>query len=719
MPEPSSHHPFIDADQPLLTGNAIAGDKLDRKEFARSVAATLNRVSESSGFVLSVEGSWGSGKTSTLAMVEEILREDTKRTPVIVRFNPWLIGDRDALLRQFLAKIAVSVQLTDHVKNAQKVAKELKAYSKAFDVVKLIPGAEPWASLVKSVISSVGEATGATAEHKERDIESQKSKVEEALKRFPRPIIVFIDDVDRLFPQEVFEMVRIIKAVGDLPNVGYVLAWDHRYIVQALQSALVPQPDTYLDKIVQVRMPLPSLSLTAKESLIDEALSDLHPDALKSHFANDEGRLSKLYFSGLRDMLEQPRDVTRVFNVVGMIEPVLRGEITFSDIVGLATLMVKAPPVFELLRSHPKWFIGRLPMDNALVEKAEDILKEGKESRDSAYARCGRPEAARRLVHFLFPQAAKSEEAFSVGSILDVEGHLAAPTRLLVALQLSISPTDVSLAAARRYLLRPELRKDIVRSLNARNCLEFLGRLGDVAESISGKGIVDLSEVCVSIARLADIPLFAERASKRLAFSFALLPEEVAERAIAALILAVAPDQKNAIAAAIIEDRKSLSVATQICYSSYLPNNRRERWMTAAVEDKDRLVDSLANNVLSTAKEGGLLKTCNAHFILRSVARLTPSVCPPIFEELKRIDPSLDEFALEILHDSSDSSNGRAYALPKELPVLEAYCSLEVLALHATERLADASMDFPARAAWLSVVEKKSFYGKDGSICER
>ena len=59
---------------------------------------------------------------------------------------------------------------------------------------------------------------------------------------------MLIDDIDRLYPQEVFEMVRIIKAVGDLPNVGYVLALDPAYVGKSLASLNVPFADTYLDK---------------------------------------------------------------------------------------------------------------------------------------------------------------------------------------------------------------------------------------------------------------------------------------------------------------------------------------------------------------------------------------------------------------------------------------------------------------------------------------
>ncbi|MBL8299957.1 MAG: hypothetical protein JNN30_16580 [Rhodanobacteraceae bacterium] len=298
-------------DGALKVGDALERDKLDRRGFASSVVAALNKVGRESALVVSVEGDWGSGKTSTLAMIEALLLQK-ETPPVIVHFNPWLVGDRDALLRLFLSKIATAVKLTDHASDGKKVAKELKAYANAFDVIKLIPGAEPFASIIKSVISAMGDATGAVSDYKTPDIESRKQKVEKALREFGRPIIVFIDDIDRLFLNEVFEMVRIVKAVGDLPNVGYVLAWDPKYVQKSLECVSVPQSNTYLDKIVQVRMPLPALSITAKEALLNDAVAQLPPDAREDYFGGDEDRFSMLYFSGLRELLERPRDVIRI-----------------------------------------------------------------------------------------------------------------------------------------------------------------------------------------------------------------------------------------------------------------------------------------------------------------------------------------------------------------------------------------------------------------------
>jgi hypothetical protein len=67
------------------------------------------------------------------------------------------------LLRQFLAGISKEVKLADHAKDGKWVAKELKTYAKAFDVLKLIPGVEPWASMVKTVMESMGNTVAASS----------------------------------------------------------------------------------------------------------------------------------------------------------------------------------------------------------------------------------------------------------------------------------------------------------------------------------------------------------------------------------------------------------------------------------------------------------------------------------------------------------------------------------------------------------------------------
>lgn len=709
----------ISYDRPLSKAEALQQDKLSRAGFAMTAVKALRYVTGQSGFVLSIEGDWGSGKTSVLALMEALLADRAvfPKEPIVVHFNPWLVGDRDALLRQFLSAIAVKLELTCNAGVGKRIAKELKAYGKVFDVLKLIPGAEPWVSIVKSagdVFGAVGGATEAISDYKTPDLETHRTKVADALRDFDRPIVVFIDDIDRLFPAEVFEMVRIVKAVGDLPNVGYVLAWDSAYVCDALKAAKVPKAEAYLDKIVQVRLPLPKLSISAKGRLVEDALSALDPEAFRWHFKGDKERLSSLYFSGLRELLEQPRDFMRVFNTVGLLEPGLRGEISLADVVGLAALKVKAPEVFSLLGKRPQIFVGCLPGDASLLTKSVDLIKEGSAAREAALNACPAPDAARRVLRFLFPLVADDGNHYAISRVSATEGHVAAPVRLLVALQHSISPLDVSLVSARRYLVDPETRATAAAALTADNCMDFLSALADVARTTGGQGIVDVPELCLSIARLIECEPFALASEQGFLSSY---PARTCEATVAAILEATGVKDEQAVWSTIVRDPLALSLAVDVV------EERRNEALNERKEANDDLaghavlddIHALADNVLQGARDGRLFRSPQAGYLLWRLADWTPDRCQELMSTIRATDPHLDQFVLVFMSHSRDSTKGKTFSLPDDATRLEAFIPLVDLREHGLARLADSSMEMQLKAAWRAVVEGKKLYAVDGS----
>jgi hypothetical protein len=708
----------IGFDQPLNESSALEDDKFGRGGFAKAAVLALNNVTATSGFTLTIEGAWGSGKTSMLSMIQAWLKKQSP-APIIVHFNPWLIGDREALLRQFFSKLSAAVELADHAANGKKVAEAIKAYSKTFDVVKLIPGAEPWASIVQAVFKKVGLATASIADYKKRDIEGQKKNLEAALRGFPKPIIVFIDDVDRLYPLEVLEMVRIVKSVGDLPNIGYVIAWDQKYVISALDSAKVPKAEQYLDKVIQVRMPLPVLSFEYRRLLLNEALHALPNEASDAPFPDSEDRIASLYYAGLREILDLPRDYSRVFNVVRLIEPTLRGEVVLSDIIGFAALIVKAPTVHELMRIEPRWFVGTLPGDHEIAKDSEEWIKGGNDVRIEAFKSCRNPNAVKKLVHHLFPKIAIANEevAFDVASQID--GHLADPSRFLVALQLQPGGADVSLVMAKKYLIHPKQRIEIASTLTENNCMEFLEALGDITEANGAMGIQDVEQLCLDISRLIDTEPFPTRERNLMGF-FRISAESVGLRALKLIVkAAVTPEQAMSIADSLVKDPKSLSIATELYARSFLLSKQGEDNLYCTPAVQEELNSTFVANVISAAEDGALFSICTLGQLLRRMADISAETCPRIYAVAKRTDTWLDKFLEPILTQGFDSVNGRYFANPSQSEYLKAYAALPELQQQAKERLSDTNLSFPARAVWIAIAENRESYAKDGTPTSR
>jgi hypothetical protein len=703
--------PPINPDQPLQASNAISHDKLQRRGFAAAAVAALQRVSCTTGFVLSIEGTWGSGKTSTLSMMEQLICTDDDEGSVIVHFNPWLIGERNSLLRQFLSTVAAAIELKDPVENAKKVSKELLNYASVLDFVKWVPGAEPWASIVKGVLKSAGKAAGGVADQKERDIEGQKNKLEKALAEFDRKIYVFIDDVDRLVPSEVFEMVRIIKAIGHLPSVGYVVAWDPEYVQDALKAAAIPGAANYIDKIVQIRLPIPAISTNARLQLLNDGIASLPAEATADRFPHQTNRLESLYFHGLRELLEQPRDFTRVMNTLSVIDPGLRGEIVFADLLGLACLIVRAPRVYDAVRKRPELFTkthSEYPMDAGKAAQEQH-----REKMEQLFATTSNPDAIRSLVYFLFPVAAKAGGGFAFGNSIDVEGHLAAPSRLNIAMSMAIGATDVSLMEARQFILQADKRAEIESKLTPENCLGFLEMLGDLATTLSKGEVTDLEGLCCAIARLVDKKPTSTSAYRHRFFT--IPAERLAIAAIEHLVASGAGLTASKAAFAVASAPEALTVAADVIYSG-LSTNQEEGAIVCDARKQKMAASNLVRNTITSIRNGTFWTICDPSRVLWTImGAAPPQLAKKVFSEVKRSDPSLDEFALHFLKHSFSSNGGQSYALP-EGPEVSNLVNVKKLTAHAKRRLAEKTVGYPVRAAWRSIVEKKALYGADGSV---
>lgn len=701
-------------DAPLAVGSAITMDKLGRRSFVRQAVEALVTVSHSSSVSISIEGAWGSGKTSILSMMEEALREEAPST-IVVHFNPWLVGDREALLRQFLSSLEAAIGKSDHSAKAKTVSKEIKSYLKVFDVVKLVPGAEPWASLIKSVLESAGEAAGDIGNLKSVDIETQRDKLKVALQKFGRRVVVFIDDIDRLYPAEVFEVVRIVKAVGDLPHVCYVLALDPSYASRALASLNVPLARAYLDKIIQVRLTVPNLSISARGRLLQEAIDGLPEECKQQHFPDEQDRLHTLWFFGLRALLDQPRDYVRVFNVVRTLEPQLRGELIFADIVAFAALTVKASSLVTLLRKFPEYFVGQQMFDGGNIDGAEKLVKKGRRARRKAYDLSSFPPVVRKLVQLIFPKVGMDENGFHLDDSSLPNGRLGSPERLAIVLHQGATETDVSLALVRRFIRDSSTRAAVDKELSAKNCGEFLAHIGDVSKYMPLMATEELRQLIIDTARLIETRVFVD-AHRDRSEAFTRWPEKGAHQTIEELVQQQEEEVTRELALAVVTDRCALSVAALILEESYLDKKRDEPAKFRLSKDqRDVGVGAFVTNVTAEARSGELFERASPGRILRVVARLASNQASDILGIFQSRTASLDLCVAALTRSGWESKGGWYHSLHDEDSVMGAYAPMKSWEEWGRQRLADVGLGFPQRAAWMAMVEKKAFY-EDGSL---
>jgi predicted KAP-like P-loop ATPase len=84
---------------------AISEDLFGLREIAKALAEVVRSRVSADGYAIGIEGIWGSGKTTLLNFVAEILGSEPCAHHKVIRFEPWLVGNKASLLRAFFEEL--------------------------------------------------------------------------------------------------------------------------------------------------------------------------------------------------------------------------------------------------------------------------------------------------------------------------------------------------------------------------------------------------------------------------------------------------------------------------------------------------------------------------------------------------------------------------------------------------------------------------------------
>ncbi len=74
----------------------------------------------------------------------------------------------------------------------------------------------------------------------DRSAKKVRDQITKELRALAEPIVVVIDDIDRLTTPEIREIFKLVRLTASFPNIVYVLAFDRARVEQALTEDGVP-----------------------------------------------------------------------------------------------------------------------------------------------------------------------------------------------------------------------------------------------------------------------------------------------------------------------------------------------------------------------------------------------------------------------------------------------------------------------------------------------
>jgi hypothetical protein len=326
----------------------VENDKLNFLPFAQKVAKGIKNYKQNETFIISIEGKWGSGKTSLMNLIENEIKDDVE----IMHFNPWLLTDIRQVIKLFFDEL-IKVLCYDSfkVKWNEDIKKDIKTLANILlpdninvDIGLIKFGYKPKDALLKN----------------DDSLEKIKSRINGYLKSLDKKIVIIVDDIDRLTDEETEFIFRLTKGIADFDNLIYILLYDKSIVTKSLQTFKKEDGEKYLEKIVQYSLPVPKPHRLTLNKLLFQKLDEIIENLKKegNQIFIDRNKWSSIVSEVLNKYILTIRDINSIINILSFEYPIVVENVNFTDFFLLTLLRVKNNNLYEsIYENKDKFFL--------------------------------------------------------------------------------------------------------------------------------------------------------------------------------------------------------------------------------------------------------------------------------------------------------------------------------------------------------------------------
>ena len=328
----------LPADNPIRNPEA---DVLGRTHAAKKFARHVLTLDATEGATVGVFGPWGSGKTTFINLARTEF--ESKGIPLL-DFNPWMFSGAEQLVERFFAELSANMGKTDDLNKI--FGQALRKYGDAFNTMTSIASKLLGMPQVGEIVTTILKTAVNTADQP-AIVADLRREVECELQKRDKPIIVVLDDIDRLSVSEIRDIFKLVRLTASFPNLIYIVVCDRLQVEQALDDQGLTGRD-YLEKIIQLPFDLPEVPrhLLRKQTFaeIERALANIeNPGPF------DQRVWSYVYREIIQPLIRNMRDVRRYAIAIRETLAALEGRVAQADVLGLEAVRVFLPDVFRRL----------------------------------------------------------------------------------------------------------------------------------------------------------------------------------------------------------------------------------------------------------------------------------------------------------------------------------------------------------------------------------
>ncbi len=358
--------------------------------FSEALAKSILNIKDPIGTTIALNGAWGSGKSSTVNLIRAELSEAKDSHLIVTEFKCWWYRGEEALALAFLQQLnsVLGEQFGD--KTRKLVRKLGRGILQAGPVIGPAIALTPvgWLSGLVGGLFDVAKRLFPD----EEPLETVFRELSKVLESENRRFLVIIDDMDRLSSEEALAIFRLIKSVGRLPNVMYLVVFDRQLAEQAINEKYPSEGPHFLEKIIQAGFELPMPVSTDLNNAVLASIDEICGTPSEDQIV----RFMNVFYDVVAPYITSPRHVSRFQNAISVTWPAIAGEVNLADFVALEILRLYEPTLFSAIKGNKSLVCGTKTENNNNNDDRFSIFLNGIEE--------GRQDVAKTALQRLFPR---------------------------------------------------------------------------------------------------------------------------------------------------------------------------------------------------------------------------------------------------------------------------------------------------------------------------
>jgi len=241
---------------------AWENDALEREQFSKVLTSAISNIKEP--FVISITASFGTGKSFFLNNWAKDLEDNHNYKTIKV--NAWKSDfDKDPfipLLSIIIEELNKGNKFDDEIKALQKVialfsvtTSQIITKFTGYDAQKAAETVED-----EDILYGMGKKISSHFIVKKDLYETIEETLKKIVKKIDKPLVVFVDELDRCRPDYSIEMLECIKHLFHIEGIIFVLGVDEEQLIASVQSVygINEKSESYLRKFIDWNIKLPA-----------------------------------------------------------------------------------------------------------------------------------------------------------------------------------------------------------------------------------------------------------------------------------------------------------------------------------------------------------------------------------------------------------------------------------------------------------------------------